>query len=105
MNRITNERTYKIPIFLILLLMLCVFLIFSTGIITKHSYKEQQTVLESAIQRSIVQCYALEGRYPENIEYLEKHYGLTYDDTKFQLTYHYTNSHIMPEVTVIPVQN
>ena len=34
-----------------------------------------QETLKKAIARASVQCYAIEGRYPPSIEYLEEHYG------------------------------
>jgi hypothetical protein len=105
MNRITNEHRHSIPVFFLIVLFLCIFLLYSTGIIADHSTQEQQDVLESAIQRSLVQCYALEGQYPDNIDYLEQHYGLTYDKTKFQLKYQYSESNVMPEISVIPLKN
>ena len=29
--------------------------------------------------KGAVQCYSVEGRYPESLSYMEKHYGLEYD--------------------------
>ena len=39
--------------------------------------KRSKSTLERALTRSITQCYALEGTYPPDINYLTDHYGLT----------------------------
>ena len=100
MNRITNQRSHKIPMFLIVLLLLCVLLIYCTGVISNHSTGEQMKVLSDAVERSIVQCYALEGEYPTDIDYLQKNYGLSYDESKFTINYSYVDSRTMPEVDI-----
>ena len=33
--------------------------------------------LEQALNRGIVHCYTIEGAYPESLQYLKDHYGLT----------------------------
>ncbi|WP_318583936.1 hypothetical protein [[Clostridium] scindens] len=51
--------------------------------------------------RSITQCYAVEGNYPESLDYLKKSYGLHYDEDKFFVDYQPLGSNIMPDVTII----
>ena len=43
----------------------------------------------------------MEGSYPESLQYLKEHYGLTYDDDKFFVDYQTLGSNIMPDVTII----
>jgi len=62
---------------------------------------EQKQILEQALTRSITACYALEGAYPPNIEYLVEHYGLTFDDTEYFIDYQYIGSNLRPDVTII----
>lgn len=65
---------------------------------------KQQESLETALSRSIAQCYAVEGMYPPSLKYLREHYGLTYDEDKFFVDYHSIGSNLMPEFTVLPVK-
>lgn len=65
---------------------------------------KQQESLETALSRSIAQCYAVEGMYPPSLSYLREHYGLTYDEDKFFVDYHSIGSNLMPEFTVLPVK-
>ena len=69
---------------------------------TEESSKaEGLRILEESIRRAVVVSYAIEGRYPESISYLEKHYGVHIDRTKYSVIYSIFASNLMPEITVI----
>lgn len=57
--------------------------------------------LEQVLQRTAVACYAVEGAYPPNVEYMRQHYGLTYDDSRYVVHYVLVASNFMPEITVM----
>lgn len=65
---------------------------------------QEQRSLEQAVRRSSVQCYALEGFYPESLQYLEDHYGLSYDKNKYVVSYEVTASNLMPSIDVFLVK-
>lgn len=69
--------------------------------VSSRTAKEQKKSLEEAIQRGITHCYAVEGHYPESLEYLKKEYGILYDNDKFFVDYQVTGANIMPDVTII----
>jgi len=60
---------------------------------------------EEAIRRAAVSCYALEGSYPENYNYLEDNYNLSINEELYEVQYSVFASNIMPEITVIRRQN
>lgn len=64
--------------------------------------EEQLKNLESSIQKSAVQCYALEGRYPESLSYLMDHYGVTYDESRYTVSYEVYGPNILPSISVLP---
>lgn len=68
--------------------------------VQESSEKERFDILTVAIKRSAVQCYAIEGFYPPNIEYLEKNYGLLVDHDKYVVSYSIFASNIMPDIEV-----
>ena len=72
--------------------------------IGKTTNTEQLHSLENSIKRSVIQCYALEGTYPPNLQYLKDHYGLTYSEDDFFVDYQTYGSNIMPDITIIPIQ-
>lgn len=66
-----------------------------------RSIEEQEKTLIRALRQSTVQCYAVEGFYPESLDYLEEHYGIRYDHNTFFVDYQPSGQNIMPEITVI----
>ena len=61
----------------------------------------QYESLENALNRDITYCYAVEGFYPESLDYIKEHYGLTYDEDHFYVDYHAIAANIPPDVTII----
>lgn len=62
---------------------------------------KQQESLETALTRSISQCYAVEGVYPPSLEYLITNYGLSYDADIFLVDYEYYGDNLLPDVTIL----
>lgn len=81
-----------------------ILLLFLRGIqsVSDTTLAKQQESLETALSRSIAQCYAVEGMYPPNLNYLKEHYGLTYDEDMFLVDYQPIGSNLMPVTTVLP---
>ena len=67
----------------------------------KSTLERQQESLVNAVHRDIVQCYAIEGVYPPDLDYLKEHYGLTWDPNTFFVDYEPIASNLYPDVTVM----
>lgn len=106
-NRFQKKKKIKNKIVFVLPILLCLFMAAilwsSSSRIFNETTKKQEESTRDAIVKGAVQCYAVEGRYPENLTYLEKHYGVRYDKKKFIVSYEITGSNRMPQVTVIPL--
>ncbi len=87
----------------ILVLVLIAFSLFASSMTDSNALREKE-ILQKAIDRSITQCYALEGVYPDNLEYLEEEYGLTYNKEHFFIDYQYIGSNLRPDITIIERQ-
>lgn len=89
-----------------ILAFILILLLFTSGLssVTKASSEEQKKSLETALNKSIVHCYAYEGSYPPSLKYIEDHYGLTYDTGKFYIDYQPVASNIMPDITIITLE-
>ena len=61
---------------------------------------EGSDTLVKAIRQASVQCYAIEGRYPPSVEYLEENYGILIDRDKYDVFYSGFASNFMPDITV-----
>jgi hypothetical protein len=69
--------------------------------IAGKSENEGMHLTEESIWRAAVQCYALEGFYPSDFEYLKDHYAVRPDESKYIIYYTYTASNLMPEIDVL----
>jgi len=67
------------------------------------SNAEGLRILEESLRRAVVMCYAIEGRYPESIEYIEVNFGIHIDRTRYAVHYRVFASNILPEITVVPL--
>lgn len=57
--------------------------------------------VKEAILRSAIQCYALEGAYPEDLVYLSTHYGIQVNEQAYFYYYEYLGANIRPNVEVV----
>ncbi|MEG1447953.1 MAG: hypothetical protein RR048_04075 [Oscillospiraceae bacterium] len=76
---------------------------FLAGVTKAGNFSNAQNleVLEQSINEAIVCCYSIEGKYPPNLEYLEKNYNLYINHDKYLVDYDIFASNIMPDVIVI----
>jgi hypothetical protein len=93
-----NIAVWIAPAFLAVMLVL---LSFASKSITDSNRAQEKELLSRALERSITQCYALEGDYPPNLAYLTENYGLTYDPDHFFIDYQYIGSNLRPDTTII----
>lgn len=97
-----RQRRWKWPVLSCGLFVL-VLVLFQTmlGDFSRSTRQRQRQALETALNRCIVSCYALEGRYPESLDYLQKNYPFTYDQDRFYIDYRLLADNILPEVTIL----
>jgi hypothetical protein len=92
-----KELALPIAIFIILAL----FLIFGLKAANDSAKKEGLIYLQSALSRASTTCYAVEGMYAPDVAYLEDHYGVIIDHSKFIVHYEAFASNITPTIKVI----
>lgn len=107
MNRFTSHKRISLSQIwqIVSLLFLVGFVLFFIGginTVDESTASEQAKSLESAVRRSVAQCYAVEGTYPPSLDYLKEHYGLVYDAEQFYIDYTAIGSNIMPDITILP---
>lgn len=97
------KRRFSIGPVLVIPVVLAVLLMFSTALsnLEKGRDRAGKEQLEEAIRRGAVACYAAEGIYPPNLEYLEAHYGIQVDRERYTVVYEIFASNLMPDVTVL----
>ena len=66
---------------------------------------EGKKQLEQALKRSAVACYASEGIYPPDLDYMKEHYGIQVDEGRYIVIYEVFAQNLMPEITVLEKKN
>ena len=64
----------------------------------------QTEFVTEAVHNAALTCYAVEGAYPTNLEYLRTHYGLAYDQSRYFVRYDSFGSNLMPDISVTEVE-
>ncbi len=64
----------------------------------------QTDFVTKAVHNAALTCYAVEGAYPTNLEYLRTHYGLAYDQSRYLVRYDSFGSNLMPDISVTEVE-
>ena len=57
--------------------------------------------LEESLRRGCVACYAAEGVYPPDLAYLQEHYGVQVDESRYDVHYSVFAQNLMPDITVL----
>ena len=80
-----------------------VLILFSLGLsrLEEGQHLEDKAILEDALRRTAVACYAAEGFYPPDVAYMQEHYGLQLDNNRFTVRYVLQASNLMPDITVL----
>ena len=79
---------------------LLVFLLMQSPM-AQRSDETQKQRIEQAVRFAAVQCYALEGAYPSDLEYLMDNYGIRYNETNYKVVYEAFGGNLPPNITVI----
>jgi len=68
--------------------------------LSRQSKEAGLRVAGEALERSVMQCYALEGAYPPSLQYLIDNYGLIVDQNKYVYQYEPVAGNIHPIIGV-----
>lgn len=81
-------------------LALATLFLLALSFLTRQNDAREARLLERALKRAIVTCYAIEGRYPPDLTYIRECYGVTYDASRYAVRYEAFASNVMPRVRV-----
>ncbi len=63
--------------------------------------QEEMKRLEESLRRACVACYAEQGIYPPDLDYIKEHYGLQIDEKRYTVRYDAFAENLMPDITVL----
>ncbi len=104
MNRRKSKsllRSIALPLVVFGLLMVFLFTAFANA--QQSSDARQYDQLQAAIDRAVVLCYAVEGRYPPSFDYLQEEYDVLVDESKYIVDYEIFASNIRPIVNILVI--
>ena len=110
MNRF-NKQNKSLSLFqrlffsIVIFMVFFVFFYYGISSVSQTSTAEEKQSLETALKHAVVHCYSTEGNYPESLDYLVEHYGITYDAAKFFIDYRPVAANIMPDITIISLED
>lgn len=89
-----------LPALLLSVLLPLALLLGATGISGSKDARQLE-LLRRSVSRCAVQCYAIEGAYPQSLDYMLQNYGLAVDTERYFVDYSYIASNLMPDITVL----
>ena len=98
LNRKVSFRLFAVGLILVLAV---IFIAVCVPVFRDDIRETGRAAVREAVLLSAVECYTLEGAYPESLEYLEKHYGLTVNKKEYIVTYEVFADNQLPTVQVL----
>lgn len=104
MKRFSLQKalTYVLPIVLFTVMLTWFVLALSNA--GESTSRNELAAVRSTVENGITMCYAIEGAYPEDLEYLVENYGVIYDSQKYIVYYDRFAANIRPTVSVLERQ-
>ena len=107
-KRAVRQRVFRPQVLLgaIVLASILSLVVFGLNGISSRVEERQTEYLEQCVQRSAIQCYVIEGRFPtteEGVDYLSEHYGLHIDQRRYVVYYESFADNLLPQVRVIVI--
>ena len=102
--KIKNKRRFVlfINIFIgICFIVISFYCLYCLHIVNKNIQQKQLGLIKQSVDRAIVHCYALEGSYPANLDYLKENYGLILDTKHYIYHYEIFATNIKPTVNIL----
>lgn len=96
-----NGWIRALAVMIVLLTVFCVGMQLYTDLVHEKTLKAQKDILLDAVVSAMRTCYAIEGRYPEDVDYLVRNYGLRYNESYFHIYFDSFAENVMPDVRVI----
>ncbi len=95
-----DARQFSAGILLLALLGIILIMLPRMAEVADRGRQDQCAIIEDVVSKAVLQCYALEGSYPPNLEYLRDNYGLMLDRRNFDYHYEVFASNIRPSIQI-----
>ena len=92
-----NRRDIFKLLLIALVLGLCVALV---GYMDRSNQSAESEIVRKAVREAAITCYAVEGAYPDDVEYLQEYYHLSYNTDRYLVTIESFASNHLPDIYV-----
>ena len=92
----SRRDIFKIALVAVVLVLAVVF----TGRISNRQHTAESEIVRQSIKDAAINCYAVEGAYPDDLEYLRENYMLAYNEDLYFVTYESFSSNHIPDIYV-----
>ena len=95
-----KRRSRFLWVVLALLVLLTALVLLLERFETRDLSQESTAAIREAVRRCALQCYAVEGVYPPDLQYMEDYYGLQVNTREYYITYDAFASNLPPTIYV-----
>ena len=101
MKRFSLRRVLSAALPVVVFMIMLVWLV--SGVLNADSAVDAKELeeIKNTIENGITICYAIEGAYPESMEYLTENYGVVVDKSKYLIHYEAIAANIRPTIIII----
>ena len=86
---------------IVLFIALAGLFLFAVGDTVRATDEREMRLLNDALRRAAVTCYAVEGRYPPSLNYITENYGVVIDAKRYIVRYDAFSENLMPGIVVL----
>lgn len=100
-----KKKDHMLVAYTVMILVMIIMTVITVNAISTYDEAYARSHLDTvreAVYDALITCYALEGSYPESLDYLAENYGLILDRDRYIYHYSIFASNILPEFDVIP---
>ena len=101
MTQSGNNTLKKGLIIALAVIVIAVLVFLWAGKAAEDSREEETEAIRDTIMSRALQCYVIEGAYPESLDYLVENYGLAVNREDYKIVYIAYAENLPPEVKVI----
>ena len=85
---------------IVLIAAVLVLVVVLIGRISNSQQSAESEIVRQSIKDAAINCYAVEGAYPDDLEYLRENYMLAYNEDRYFVTYNAFSSNHIPDIYV-----
>ncbi len=84
----------------VLFIALIVAFVLMINSMTVSGGEKELKLVRDAVKNAALTCYAVEGMYPDDLQYLRDNYQLAYNEERYIVSYDAFASNLMPSISV-----